>query len=79
MRVFKKAQIDPFSYAVGLTTGQTIFCESIKHRRGWVTLNGIRDHSPAHYGFPESFTFTRGLDVRAKCIAWIADAGGYDS
>lgn len=82
----RKATEDPFDYALGLRTGQTIHFHEARIRGRWVFIDYCRqdtfdDRGFAKddlTGFPRSVTcnrpFSRGVYIRLSDIVWVADA-----
>ena len=70
--VLCKAQYDPFEYALGLVTGETIYFESAKAvgNGEWLHLSGLRNQDTSDMDDRE-----RGVDVRISAIVWIRDTG----
>lgn len=70
----RKAVCDPFSYALGTTTGLVFeFTQAALTTGGeWLDLTGVT--SAVLRGDDLGFCFERGVSVRITNIQWIADA-----
>ena len=76
-----KATMDPFDYTLQLRSGQLIRFEAAHLTASirWVHLTGVSEHTLGGWLTQGKFVFSRGVDVRVDEIAWVSDAGGYDS
>lgn len=71
----QKACCDEFFYAMGLTTGQTIYFSSARVCGEWVHLDDVNSlgHGSQLLDSRDR-EFERGIDVHLSAIAWVADA-----
>jgi len=75
-----KAAQDPFSYALGLVTGEVFWFQEATLNGEWVHLSGVDpegallDRDRARSDALPLPPFIRGVDVRTSAIAWCADA-----
>lgn len=73
-----KATVDPFDYAVRLTSGDLIYFAYASIDGDWVYLADQDIHRDDHHGMSPHPTpnplFDRGLQIHLSAIAWCADA-----
>ncbi len=76
-RALLKALIDPFDYALRLTTGEVVRFGSARIDGDWVTLSDAPGETPPKGDRPVTglkYPCPRGVEVRIDQIVWIADA-----
>lgn len=68
-----KAAVDPFDYALGLRTGETVFFYELRIDGDYVHLT-YYDFGHAEPDHTLQFGKERGIDVRVDDIVWCCDA-----